>query len=280
MTAPFSHLLLATEHTEFDSGAEQLALALAQHFGLRLSAVLPLVSNPEFEALAPQIAARAEQDAALKLARLRDLAGQASVPIELQVRRGEEPYREIVDAATELGSDLIVIRRRGKRGMLANLLVGEMVTKVVAHAPCDVLIAPTGARLWSRRILVAAQPTVLGRRLVASAAAVARASGLPLCILCVDTGNAREQRVPLEAFLGASLELAQELGVSAQGHAPAGRAAVEILASAATLEADLIVIGNRSDHSIRRALVGGVAQKVIGLAPTPVLVLHCAAPTA
>lgn len=275
MARLFSRLLLATEHSEFDTGAEGLAFALATHCNLPLAVLLPLVSNPEYEALAPQIAAQAEREAALKLGQLRDMADFAGVEVDLHVRRGEEPYREIVDEASGRASDLIVIRRRGKRGVLANLLVGEMVTKVVAHAPCSVLIVPTGARMWSRRVLVAAQPTAQGRRLVAAAASLATECAIPLTIACVASGNSPEQRVPVDTFVAESLELAQQAGLSAQGRTLVGKAFTEILATAASTGADLIVIGNRSDNRIGRALVGGVAQKVIGLAKTPVLVMQC-----
>ncbi|MDO8250403.1 MAG: universal stress protein, partial [Rhodoferax sp.] len=148
MASLFTRLLLATEHSEFDTGAENMAFALAKRCQLPLAAVLPLVSNPEYEALAPQIAARAEGEAAVKIAQLRAQAQDEGVAIELRVRRGEEPYREIVEEAREQASDLIIIRRRGKRSFLANLLVGEMVSKVVAHAPCHVLIVPREARMW------------------------------------------------------------------------------------------------------------------------------------
>jgi hypothetical protein len=60
MAHVFSRLLLATEHSEHDSGAEALAFALAQRCALPLAAVLPIVSNSEYEALAPQLAAHAE----------------------------------------------------------------------------------------------------------------------------------------------------------------------------------------------------------------------------
>ena len=64
MAQLFTRLLLATEGTEFDVGAEKMAFSLAQRCELPLTTVLPLVSNPEYEALAPQSAARAEQEAA------------------------------------------------------------------------------------------------------------------------------------------------------------------------------------------------------------------------
>jgi len=50
---PFSRLLLATEHTDFDRGAEAIAFALAARCQLALAGVMPLVSNAEFEAAAP-----------------------------------------------------------------------------------------------------------------------------------------------------------------------------------------------------------------------------------
>ena len=272
MAQVFTRLLLATEHTEFDAGAEAVALALAQRCQLPLATVLPLVSNPEYEALAPQIAAQAEHAAALKIAALRSGAQAANVTIDLRLRRGEEPYREIVDEALALGSELIIIRRRGKRGFLANLLVGEMVSKVVAHAPCHVLIVPHTAQMWSQRVLAAAEPTAQGRHIVATALAVAAQCGLPLHVVSVV--GAEAERPQFEAFVAEMLRQAQQAGVATQGEVRSGKPFTEILAARAACQADLIVMGSRGDSRIGRALLGGVAQKVLGLSEHPVLVLH------
>lgn len=272
MAQLFTRLLLATEHSEYDIGAEDMALALAQRCQLPLTTVLPLVSNPEYESLAPQIAARAEQDAAIKIAQLREQALAVGVTIDLRLRRGEEPYREIVDEAKEQGSDVIIIRRRGKRGLLANLLVGEMVSKVVAHAPCHVLIVPREARMWSQRVLVAAEPADLGRQIFATALAVAAQCGLPLHLVSVvATEGLRPQA---DAFVADVLKQAQQDGVVVQGEVRVGKPFTEILASRAASQSDLIVMGSRSDSRIGRALIGGVAQKVMGLSEHPVLVLY------
>ena len=67
---------------------------------------------------------------------LHKAAEAAGVQIDVVARRGEEPYREIVQEAVERRSDLIITRRRGKRSFLSNLLIGEMVSKVVGHAHC------------------------------------------------------------------------------------------------------------------------------------------------
>ena len=272
MAQLFTRLLLATEHTEFDTGAETLALALAQRCQLPLTMVLPLLSNPEYEALAPQIAARAEREAATKITRLREQALAAGVVIDLCVRRGEEPYQEIVEEAQAQGCDLIIIRRRGKRSFLANLLVGEMVSKVVAHAPCHVLIVPRGARLWSKHVLAAAAPTAQGRQVVATAVALAAQCGLPLHLVSVIPVEGLRSQA--DAFVTEMVNQAQQSGLVAHGEVRSGKPSTEILASVAGTRADLIVIGSRGDSRIGRALVGGVAQKVMGLSEHPVLVLH------
>ncbi|MDO9112582.1 MAG: universal stress protein [Polaromonas sp.] len=272
MAELFSRLLLATEHTEFDTGAETVAMDLAQRCQLPLATVLPLVSNPEYEALAPQLAARAEHDAATKIAQLRAQADAVGVTIALRVRRGEEPYCEIVQEAREQGSDLIIIRRRGKRSFLANLLVGEMVSKVVAHAPCHVLIVPREGCMWRRRVLAAVEPTAQGRQVVATAAAVAAECGLPLHLVCVVASE--EERQPAQAFINGMQDQARPAGVAAQGEVRTGKPFTEILASVTSSGSDLIVMGSRGDSRIGRALVGGVAQKVMGLSEHPVLVLH------
>lgn len=268
----FTRLLLATEHSAYDTGAERLSFELAKRCQLPLQAVMPLVSNPEYEALAPQIAARAESDAANRIAHLRELAGAAGVTMDLHLRRGEEPYEEIVQEAKRQASDLVVIRRRGKRSFLANLLVGEMVSKVVAHAPCHVLIVPRGARMWSQRVLAAIEPDPRGRRIVATGAAVAAQCGLPLHLVTVVPTEVL--RPDAEAFIGEMLALARQSGVAAEGEVRCGPAFSEILAAGAASASDLIVIGSRGDRPIGRALVGGVAQKVMGLTEHPVLVLH------
>ncbi|WP_296493956.1 universal stress protein [Rhodoferax sp.] len=272
MAQLFTRLLLATEHSPFDTGAEAMGLALAQRCQLPLAIVLPLVSNPEYEAIAPQIAAQAEREAAAKIAELRQQAGAAGVTIDLHLRRGPEPYQGIVDEAIAQDSDVIIIRRRGKRSFLANLLVGEMVSKVVAHAPCHVLIVPREAQLWQQRVLVAAEATAQGRQIVATSIAVATQCGLPLQLVTAVPAEALQSEA--SAFVTEMVKLAQAQGVVAGGEVRVGNPYKEILAAREACQADLIVMGSRGEPNIGRALLGGVAQKVMGLSEHPVLVLH------
>lgn len=271
MAHAFSRLLLATEHSEQDAGAEALAFSVAQRCGLPLAGVLPIVSNPEYETLAPQLAAHTEAQAGKRIQALLADAQRAGVGLTLQTRRGPEPYREIVDEARERNADLLVIRRRGKRGLLANLLVGDMVRNVVTHSPCSVLVVPRAAQMWSRRVLVALDPLTVDMTPVTTAAAVAAEYGLPLSVLCVTVPAADAMQVS-ERVLQRASSTARAFGVTVDAVTRAGRPHEQIVAAARQLGVDLIVIGRHGDEDLSRAWLGGVAQKVIGLAEEPVLV--------
>lgn len=271
MAHVYERPLLATEHTEHDHGAEAIAFALARRCGLPLAAVLPIVSNPEYETLAPQVAALAETRARERLEALANEARTAGIALQVRARRGPEPFREIVDEAKVCGADLLVIRRRGQRGLLANLLVGDMVRNVVSHAPCDVLVAPRASAMWSRRVLVALDPATRHLAPVQTAAAIAAECALPLTVVCV-ADPAADAMQQAEQALQQAWSAARAHGIAVDALARVGRAHDHILAAAQQLGADLIVIGRHGTDGLARAWLGGVAQKVVGLADRPVLV--------
>lgn len=274
MASFFNKLLLATEHTDFDIGAEVVAMDLARQFSLPLAAVLAQASYPELETLVAALASQREQDGATKTAQLREQARALGVELDIRVRSGSDPYREIVDEATTRASELIVIRRRGTRSFLANLLLGEMVAKVVAHASCNALIVPRDAVMWKHRVLVAAEPTMRGEQIVTQAAAVAAACALPLSIVSVIPYEDIERRRQSESFLDRTISGLRSTGVPMQSRTLIGLTYLEILDAVQREGADLLVMGSRCDQSIKRALIGGVAQKAIGLARCPVLAVH------
>ena len=270
MGAPFARVLLATEHTEFDAGAETLAMALARHCALPLTAVLPIVSNPEFEVTAPELAARSDAQASQRREALLALARAQQVRLEVTVRHGSEPDAEIVQEALQRQADLVVIRRRGERGFLARLLIGEMVSKVVAHAPCSVLVAPRKAQLWTRRVLVGIDPQAPSEATLGLAAGIAADCNVPLRVVCVVSTDAF--RPSAEPVLAALLHKARAICPAADGELRSGRAHDGLVLAAAHGGADLLVVARQRDDGVRRLRIGSVAHKVIGMAGCPVLV--------
>lgn len=273
MTFSFTRLLLATEHTEFDVGAERVAFELAGQRAVPLAAVLPIVSNVEYETVAPEAVARVEAEAFARITQLRGEAQAAGVEFDIRVRRGDEPYREIIAEAQARGADLIVVRRRGKRSILANLLAGEMIGKVATHAPCSVLLVPRAGRLWTRRVLAAVDGTRAAASVAETAARVAVEAGLPLLMVSVTTHDTPDGRAAADALVAGAIVVARGVGAVVEGRTVAGRAAEAIVALAAGSGADLIVAGRGGPSSHERFHLGGNAHRIIGLASCPVLVV-------
>jgi nucleotide-binding universal stress UspA family protein len=301
-------LLLATEHTEQDRGAEAVAFALARAGGaggaggagppVTLQAVMPLASNPEYETIAPHVAARAEAELAARRCALQAAASAAGVQLDLRVRRGSEPDADIVAEATERATELLVVRRRGKRGLLAQLLIGEMVSRVLAHAPCGVLVVPREAARWQHGVLacidvdeqaeadaspntdaateVDGRPAATGTNeaVVAWAARAAAAAAVPLHLLCVVAHANAQPRG--EAALVRARGVAEDPGRAGPPIFAAlrvGPAHGRIVLAATECRADLIVLARGGGQWLGRAWLGSTTEKVIGQAPCPVLMV-------
>lgn len=144
----YRRIVLATEHGEFDVGAERLAIEAASAMNASLHVVVVVISNPEFEAQAPELAARADEQAASAVAELVARAQAQGIQCSQSVRHADDIADVFADEAQRVEADLLVVRRRGRRSWLSRLLVGEMVSRLIDHSPCDLLIAPRAAQGW------------------------------------------------------------------------------------------------------------------------------------
>lgn len=271
----FERLLLATEHGEFDVGSEALALELARRGPRQLAVVIPIVSNPEFDALAPELAAEADNAAAAKVSAIEAAARAAGVQLQMLTRHNLYRADAVIGAAEETEAELIVIRRRGKRALLTKLLVGEMVHHVLSGAPCSVLVVPRAAVLWTRGVLVGVDPVTPSTDLIEQAAGLARASELPLHVVTVLRHDEPQARAAAQALVTGLAERARSRAVRASAEVRIGSAHEELVAAAAARGADLLVVTRHG--SAHRFKLGNTVHKLIGLATVPVFVHHAAA---
>jgi nucleotide-binding universal stress UspA family protein len=254
-------VLLATERTEFDAGAERIALALARQLRVRLHAVLPVPSNPEFLAVAPELAARQEERSARLLAELAQQARAAAVPVTTHVRRGDEAWRDIVAVARELQADLLIARRFGKRGFLARLAVGEMVSQVAAHAPCSVLLVPQAAQPWTRRALAVVEG---GDAAVVRTAFALLGEARALDVLCIGAAA-----VPPPA----ALDAARAAGVDVALIARAGEPQQIVPALARERGAELVALA-LTPHAIAHGKLASRFEALVGALDCPALLVR------
>lgn len=272
MDYPFNRILLATEHTEFDAGAERLAFAMAKRCGVPLRVVVPLLSNPEYEAEMPELALRADQEAGKKIAALHQQAAALGIQLDVHVRRGTEIHSEIVAEAAESNADLIVIRRRGKPSFLARMLVGEMVSKVIRDTSCSVLLVPRAAEFWHRHILAAVGDTPAAPSIAKIAGTIAAICELPLTILSVATEPGAESLSRTQSLNTLNVALASGASNRVRGEVRVGKPVEQTIAATKESGADLVVIGRQRYHVMPFG-TQGIMQNIAGNMDVPTLVV-------
>jgi nucleotide-binding universal stress UspA family protein len=270
-------------------GSESAHQALAQSFALArdekcwllAATVVPGVDGDlELVGLGDVRAALRKPGEAI-LERARALAEAERVPLKTVLEEGEA-WERIVHLADDERCDLIVMGRRGLR-RLERVMMGSVTARVIGHADRDVLVVPQGTQLSFKRVLVATDGSPASSAGADHAVNIAASYGGELVALAVVD-------LPDEAYADAPgiaeqlLEKAKEYVAAVTARA----AAAGVPCTTATLEgpvhevvtrlarerqAGLIVTGSHGRTGLRRLLLGSVAEKVIGYAPCPVLVV-------
>lgn len=210
--------------------------------------------------------------------------------IDRRVLRGRAAT-VIVDTATTLAADLVVVGSRG-HGQIATMLLGSVSAEVAEHARCSVLVA---RRPDVTRMLVATDGSEAAASIPASLAALGVFEGLPATALSVapvespgfkllvdlytlGDRSLDAQRVELhELHQRHAATMADQLsaqGIPAEALVRSGDAAHEIIAAAAEADADLIVTGSRGIQGLDRLLLGSVARNVLLHTKASVLIVR------
>jgi nucleotide-binding universal stress UspA family protein len=141
-------IIAATDGSSAARAAVDRAVAEAAARGARLELVgaWSVLAGTEFGApaimsedamFANRDAMSAELDAATAIARA------AGVDATSRLVAGE-PAAEICRAAAETRADLVIMGSRG-HGRLATAVLGSVASRVIAHAPCPVMVVPARA---------------------------------------------------------------------------------------------------------------------------------------
>ena len=265
-------ILLATDGSDFGEGAARVEAGLAAATGARVAVLCVAMEGGEPLVAVPEAGTEAERAAFATAASVAAQLRQAGATADPVVRRGLEPALAIVGAAEELGADLVILGRRGKRN-LARRMLGDATAKVICRAGCPVLVCPRGAVMWGRRILVATDGSSAAEGAVKAAGVVAGACGLGVTVLSVKVPkHPPERQAEAANIVNRGVKALTAAGVVAEGRVGAGLPPDEITAAAADCGADLVVMGSEGRTAIGRLLIGSNSQDVIGRLACPVLV--------
>jgi len=263
-------LLLATDGSQFSEGAIREAINFARKCSSKLYALSVLETNPEYETIGSDVFEKEEAEVTAHLESVKTRASEEGVDCETIFLHGAEPYQRIVDEAAEKKVDMIVIGRRGRKGLM-KVLMGEVASKVIGHAPCKVLVVPRAAMIEYRNILVATDGSAHGNAAVSEAIAIAKRCGSNL--IALSAMRDESEREEARNFSSKAIEMARKEGVSAEAVTPTGRSFTAIVETAGGRGVDLIVMGTYGKTGVKKLLMGSSTEKVIGMAGCAVLVV-------
>ena len=141
----FQTIVVGTDGSSRAGLAVQEAVDLARSQGARLHLVAAFSSHERhWETL--QTTARGEtvdlrEVAESVLAREGRKAEEQGVEVEWGAREGD-PAEVLLEAAVEVGADLIVVGSKGMAGV-KRFVMGSVPNKVSHHAPCSVMVVRT-----------------------------------------------------------------------------------------------------------------------------------------
>jgi len=282
-------LLLATDGSEFSEGAIGESIRFAKKCSNRLTAISVIETNSELEAIAPQVTEKAEKSAREHLEAVQARAKKEGVECNIIIRAGDDSYKYIVDEAAKNKITMIIMGRRGRSG-LKRLMMGSVTSRVIGHAPCNVLVVPRAAQLGFRNILVATDGSNYSLVAATEAIGLAKRNNSALTVISVVpselatpmdidfTVNQREfiaekEMHEAEKNAKAVKEAAEKEGVFVKAFVLSGKPADAIIETAREKKADLIVLGSHGRTGLEKLLMGSVAERVIVLAACPVMVV-------
>ncbi len=274
-TGRFKRILLATDGSEFSVGAEVLTTAMALRFGGDVTVMQVVLFNPELDTLSMTLLQQQEGITLQSLSEVKARMARQGVNCALLVKRSQHPYQEIIDAAIETDADLVIMGRRGRRG-LARLMLGDTTARVVAQSPRPVLVGPKGGGvLWTTSILLATDGSHFSDRAAVEAIILAREAGLPLRVVSVveskeNVAHFETARMVVEQVV----VQAREAGVMVQGVVVEGNSPSDAIAEEARNSgAGLIVGGSHGRTGLGLVFIGSVMERLLGKVSCPVMVI-------
>jgi nucleotide-binding universal stress UspA family protein len=264
-------ILVASDRSQFSDRAVAEAIELAKGCSSVLYVISTLEMNPAQHATTGLGSYLKEEAEVLQyLNTVKEKAAGAGITCETVFHSGVEPSQAIMDEAIKRDVDIIVVGRRGRKGLL-NALMGEVATKVVAHAPCKVLVVPKDAKVEYRNILVATDGS--GHSLIAVDEAVNIAKRFGSTLIALSSIRSEEEREKAQVNITKALDMAKSEGIAAEGLIPTGRSFNLIAETAMERGANLIVMGMPVKSALGKIFTGSATEQVIGKAECAVLIV-------
>ncbi len=141
----FQRILVPTDGSDITEKAAETSIALAKALNAQIFAIcvkepFPYSAISEMQPTPPQEFFDAqERIAAKRVAVVAAACAAAGVPCQTHTVEGLQPWKAIIEHASTMGCDLLVMASHGRRGVSA-LLLGSETQKVLTHSKIPVLV--------------------------------------------------------------------------------------------------------------------------------------------
>lgn len=228
-----------------------------------------VLTNPEDENAVPFVIAQAEKDMEQRVNAVKAMAEEAGIDCGVIVKRGDDPYWEIVNEAKKNKADIIVMGTHGRRG-IKRFVMGSVTASVIGHAPCQVLVIPAHAKVDFGTILAATDGSKHGDAAVKEAIAIAKVCSSLLVVVSVASSD--DEAPATEESVKQALVLADKEKVEKEGMVLRGNAGEAIVEAAEQKGAGLIVMGSHGRTGLMNLFMGSVTEYVLSHGNIPILV--------
>lgn len=279
-------IVVPTDFSRYARRAANRAIRLGSA-GARRIHLVHARQAPKFGAAAPR--ADVAERLAKEAERLQRQVARARIPrttVTTHLLKGE-PYVEIIRLSRELEAEVIVLGCKGA-GERPHKVLGRTAARIARMSDTPVLVVRRNADAPYRRPLVALPLDPSASRLVKLAQAVSDPATSPIAAVraywvpfpgFIDAGtdaspsqHHKETRARVERETRSLIKSLERKSVEVRAQLRQGDARSVILAEAARMRADVVVLGTHGRSGLARILLGSVAEWVLVNASADVLI--------
>lgn len=202
------------------------------------------------------------------------------------------PAEEIIQEAEQGNFDLVVVGEREHHDLITRFILGSTAERVVANAPCPVLIAKGQITPLHHLLLCDSgitEPTLLSRFIQQLPALlqkdkditvlhvmsqISAAPGIPDRQLMASAEELIQVHAPEGEILAQDLRILQKQNITCRAKVRHGLVVDEIVAEASAGHYDLVVIGAHRDEGWQSLLLDDLSHQIITSVHRPILVIR------
>jgi nucleotide-binding universal stress UspA family protein len=265
-------LLLATDCSPHSEGAVKEAILFAKSCSIKLTLLYIRGLSEGYESGGLTAMEKMDPKILSYFNAVRETAAEENVELDIVIRRTDEAFQGIIKEAEERKTDVIIMGRRGMSGF-QRILMGSVTAKVIAYAPCKVLVVPKDADVRGEKILLATDGSKYSEMAEIESINIAKRCPHVKNFTAVSVAPSKDNIEQANKILNRLNASASKEGVSVDTLALVGEPYKTIVNASLETSADIVIIGTHGRTGLSRFFMGSVAERVIALCHCSVLVV-------